>query len=257
MKTLWKVLGVIGLLLAFSVPMVIGKLAGRSLSNIFYSSKKEVTVDEMLLKAANALNAKLPIMVDSETRLDSASGTNKNLRYNYTLVNYPKPSVSAQHLRNSLESQLVNNVCTSKEMEVFVKNGATISYAYYGNDGNQITVITVLPSQCVQVSAKTNGAINSYDLEPFIVQIYDRQTLRYAKLRFSLELLDRSYVTEVDNKLASVRDSILIILSTKTLQDIDDVKGKTLLKEEIAGTVNKIFAQKIIGRVMINEFVVQ
>jgi len=257
MKTLWKALGVIGLLLAFSVPMIIGKLAGSSLSNLFHSSKNEVTVDEMLVNAASELNANLPIMVDSETRLDSASIINKNLRYKYTLVNYAKPSVSAQNLRTSIESQLVNNVCTSKDLEVFVKNGATISYAYYGNDGNEITEISVLPSQCVQISAKANVATISYDLEPFIVQIYDGQTLRYVKLRFSLELLNRSYVTEVVNKLGSVRDSILIILSTKTLQEIADVKGKSLLKEEIADRVNKIFTQNVISRVMINEFVVQ
>lgn len=109
-------------------------------------------VDEALIEAASQLNAKLPMMVDSDTRLDNTMGLNKTLRYNYTLVNYTASSVSAADINNALGQKILNQVCTSKEMRGFIKNGVTVSYAYHGNEGSQITVISVDPSQCGSAS---------------------------------------------------------------------------------------------------------
>jgi hypothetical protein len=148
MKTVWTVLGGIGLVLVILFSGAIGKLVGKGAVDSYYSGKKEGFIDEALLKTASEINSKLPMMVDSETRLDSTVGLNKSFRYNYTLINYASSSVSASELNSALGQKLINNVCTSKEMQVFVKNGVTVSYAYFGNDGNQVTIISVAPSQC-------------------------------------------------------------------------------------------------------------
>lgn len=149
MKMVWKVLGGIGLLLAIAFSGEIGKFVGKASVDSYYSGKKEGFIDEALLKTANEINSKLPMMVDSDTRLDSTAGLNKSFRYNYTLVNHTSSSVSASDLESALGQRLINKVCTSKETQVFVKNGVTFSYAYFGNDGKQVTVISVTPSQCV------------------------------------------------------------------------------------------------------------
>ena len=87
-------------------------------------------------------------MVDSETQLDNVIGVNNIFRYNYTLVNYSSSDISAQDIKSSMEEKIINNVCTTEEMQVFIGNGVTVNYAYYGNKGKLITVISVLPSQC-------------------------------------------------------------------------------------------------------------
>jgi hypothetical protein len=148
MKTLWKILGGIGLLLVFAFSGAIGKLVGKTSVDSYYAGKKEGSIDEVLFQTASKLNEKLPMMVDSETRWDSTIGINKAIRYNYTLINYSASNITAQDLNNALGQKIVNNVCTTKAMQVFVKNGVTVSYAYYGNEGKQITVISVVPSQC-------------------------------------------------------------------------------------------------------------
>ena len=148
MKTFWKVLGGIGLLLVIVFSGAIGKLVGKSSVDNYYSGKKEGTIDGVLLQTSSKLNEKLPMMVNSETRLDSTVGTNKTMRYNYTLINYSATNISAQDISKALGQKLVNNVCTTKSMQIFVKNGITVSYAYHGNEGKQITVISVAPSQC-------------------------------------------------------------------------------------------------------------
>ncbi len=148
MNTFWKILAGIGAVVVILFASAIGKLVGKSAVDSYYSGKQEGITDEVLLKTANDLNAKLPMMVDSETRLDSSVGLHHSFRYNYTLVNYTSFDISAADLRDAMEQKLINSVCTTTEMQVFIKNGVTVSYAYYGSDGRQISVISVSPAQC-------------------------------------------------------------------------------------------------------------
>lgn len=113
-----------------------------------YTQNTSTPIEEMLPKFASQLNAKLPMMVDAGTRLDGVMGVNKTLRYNFTLLNHSSSSITDQDVRNVLQRKIENNVCTSQETLSFIKNGVTLSYAYYGNEGKQISVISVSPSQC-------------------------------------------------------------------------------------------------------------
>jgi flagellar FliL protein len=98
---------------------------------------------------------------------------------------------------------------------------------------------------------------NIYPLEPFIVNIYDGQELRYLKVKVELEMVTPAVKTEIDGRLASIRDAILILLSAKTLQDIQDVQGKNSLKDEILGAINKNIPPGKIAKVYFTDFVVQ
>ena len=98
---------------------------------------------------------------------------------------------------------------------------------------------------------------NIYPLEPFIVNIYDGQELRYLKVKVELEMVSPAIKAEIDGRLAPIRDSILILLSAKTLQDIQDVQGKNALKDEILGAINKNIPPGKISKVYFTDFVVQ
>lgn len=110
-------------------------------------------------------------------------------------------------------------------------------------------------------AAGTAGAAaptaNIYPMDPFIVNIYDGQELRYLKVKVELEMVSPAIKGEIDARLAQVRDSILILLSAKTLQDIQDVQGKNTLKEEILGAINKCIPPGKIAKVYFTDFVVQ
>jgi flagellar FliL protein len=101
------------------------------------------------------------------------------------------------------------------------------------------------------------AASNIYPLEPFIVNIYDGQELRYLKVKVELEMVGVGVKSELDTRLAAIRDSILVLLSTKTLQDIQDVQGKNQLKEEILGAINKNIPPGKVAKVYFTDFVVQ
>jgi flagellar FliL protein len=98
---------------------------------------------------------------------------------------------------------------------------------------------------------------NIYPLDPFIVNIYDGQELRYLKVKVELEMVSPAIKTELDGKLAAIRDSLLILLSAKTLQDVQDVQGKNTLKEEIMTAINKSIPPGKIAKVYFTDFVVQ
>jgi flagellar FliL protein len=100
-------------------------------------------------------------------------------------------------------------------------------------------------------------AANIFPLDPFIVNIYDGQELRYLKVKVELEMVGPAIKTEVEGRLAPIRDSILILLSAKTLQDVQDVQGKNALKDEILGAINKNLPPGKIIKIYFTDFVVQ
>jgi flagellar FliL protein len=105
--------------------------------------------------------------------------------------------------------------------------------------------------------AAAGPAANIFPLEPFIVNIYDGQELRYLKVKVELEMVSPAVKAEIDGRLAPIRDSILILLSAKTLHDIQDVQGKNALKDEILGAINKNIPPGKIAKVYFTDFVVQ
>lgn len=96
-----------------------------------------------------------------------------------------------------------------------------------------------------------------FPMDPFIVNIYDGQELRYLKVKIELEMANTGLKTELEGRLAPIRDAILVVLTTKTLQEVQDVQGKNQLREEILTAISKIVAQGKVTKVYFTDFVVQ
>ncbi len=105
--------------------------------------------------------------------------------------------------------------------------------------------------------AATPGASSVFSLEPFIVNIYDGQDLRYLKVKIELQMANPAIKAELEGQLAAIRDAILVVLTTKTLQEVQDVQGKNQLREEILAAISKIVAQGKVSKVYFTDFVVQ
>jgi flagellar protein FliL len=104
--------------------------------------------------------------------------------------------------------------------------------------------------------AKPGGG-TIYPLEPFIVNIYDGQEIRYLKLKVEFDMANSEVKGDLDGKVAPLRDAILILLTTKTMQEIQDLQGKNTLREQILGAVNKIIPPGKVTKVYFTDFVVQ
>jgi len=104
---------------------------------------------------------------------------------------------------------------------------------------------------------KAAGAGTIYPLEPFIVNIYDGQEIRYLKLKCEFEMSNAEVKPELDSKVAPLRDAILILLTTKTMQEIQDLQGKNTLREQILAASNRVLSPGKVTKVYFTDFVVQ
>jgi flagellar protein FliL len=96
-----------------------------------------------------------------------------------------------------------------------------------------------------------------WNLEPFVVNLMDNGGERYLKVVMQFEVSDPTIIPELDLVKPRVRDSILDLLSSKTLADLADAPGKQRLREEIILRVNNAISRGRIAKVYFTEFVIQ
>jgi flagellar FliL protein len=96
-----------------------------------------------------------------------------------------------------------------------------------------------------------------YPLDQFIVNLVSNNADRYLKCKIDLELDSPDLQKEVDKKLPAIRDAIIQILSSKTVEEIQTAKGKEKLKEEIKRKLNEMLTTGEIRNVYFTEFVIQ
>ena len=96
-----------------------------------------------------------------------------------------------------------------------------------------------------------------YPLDGFVVNLLSNSSSRYLKCKIDLELDAPELQEEVDKKLPAIRDLIIRILSSKTVEEIQTSKGKEKLKEEIKRKINEILTTGEIKNVYFTEFVIQ
>jgi flagellar FliL protein len=96
-----------------------------------------------------------------------------------------------------------------------------------------------------------------FSLETFIVNLADVERSRYLRVTMDLELAQSSDTNKVNERLPQVRDRILMILPSKTFEDVASVEGKSALRDEIIGKLNSLFPRAVVTNIFFTEFVVQ
>lgn len=95
-----------------------------------------------------------------------------------------------------------------------------------------------------------------YQLDPFIVNLFDDRGVRYLKVRLDVEVWD---LTEEDmvKETPKIRDSLIVLLSSKKYEEIGTLEGKARLREEILFRLNRILGEGKAKEVYFTDFVVQ
>ena len=96
-----------------------------------------------------------------------------------------------------------------------------------------------------------------YPLDTFTVNLKSDSGRRYLKATMSLELSGEELSVELDAKSAVLRDRIIRILSSKTLEEISSRKGKKKVSEQIMNTLNSLITDGQIKGIYFTEFVIQ
>jgi flagellar FliL protein len=99
-------------------------------------------------------------------------------------------------------------------------------------------------------------ASTMFKLDPFIVNLFDDRGVRYLKVRLDVELWDTTD-EQMLKKLPKVRDSLIVLLSSKKYDEIGSLEGKARLREEILFRLNRILGEGKAKDVYFTDFVVQ
>lgn len=105
---------------------------------------------------------------------------------------------------------------------------------------------------------KTETFIGSlFALDPMVVNLEQSKGKRYLKVKMSFELNKEAVQEEIKARLPQLRDAILLMLSSKTFDDVSTVEGKLALRDAILTRVNGLLTTGFIQRIYFEEFIVQ
>lgn len=92
-------------------------------------------------------------------------------------------------------------------------------------------------------------------LETFIVNLAESKGRKVAKVNIELELQGNDIADEIDKRKAQVRDIIIILLSSKTYDEVSTREGKESLRNEIKEQLNSFLTTGEISAVYFTEFI--
>ena len=104
---------------------------------------------------------------------------------------------------------------------------------------------------------KVNAPGAIYDIEPFIVNLADTPDVRYLKLTVKLELESQDTSAELASRIPQLRDTILVLLTSKDSASIRTPQGKFQLRDEITQRVNSLLPKPGVRAAYFTDFVVQ
>ncbi|EMG38205.1 flagellar basal body-associated protein [Desulfocurvibacter africanus PCS] len=94
-------------------------------------------------------------------------------------------------------------------------------------------------------------------LPTFIVNLADPLGRRYLKITLDVEVINDKAARDLTAKEARIRDAVILLLSSKSYQDLSTMESKILLKKEVAERLNQALGGPQVLRVYITEMVVQ
>ncbi len=94
-------------------------------------------------------------------------------------------------------------------------------------------------------------------LEPFLVNLADKDARRYLKVKIDREVENQKAVKELEKSLPLIRDQLIFLLSSKSYPEIATPEGKHQLKKDIMARLASMPAGKKISAAYFTEFVAQ
>lgn len=97
----------------------------------------------------------------------------------------------------------------------------------------------------------------THALDPFVVNLSDVENPRYLKVIMQLELGSEELKPELEKNMPQVRDEIIMLLSSKSFDDLSTSPGKRSLKRSIIECVNRHLTTGRVSNVYFSDFVIQ
>ena len=96
-----------------------------------------------------------------------------------------------------------------------------------------------------------------HEMDPFIVNLLGDRGKRYLKAKLDLEVENEHVNSELKKRTPQLRDAILLLLTSKTFEDVDKPEGKIQLRNELIARINQLLKGGTVRTLYFTEFVVQ
>lgn len=96
-----------------------------------------------------------------------------------------------------------------------------------------------------------------FPIESFIVNLAGSEGKRFLKVTIDMELDKAEVADEAKARLPQIKDSILVLLSSKTFEEVYTVQGKFKLRDEIISRTNSFLKTGKVKNIYFTEFVIQ
>lgn len=154
---------------------------------------------------------------------------------------------------------------------LIILGGAVVAILMMGSDDEQATASSapqvkeksaeMKPKRSSDADMEDSRKLNQigllYPLDTFTVNLKSDSGRRYLKVTMSLELEGAELSLELDSKAPVLRDRIIRILTSKTLEEISSKKGKQKVSDQIMDTLNAMISDGQIKGIYFTEFVIQ
>jgi flagellar FliL protein len=124
---------------------------------------------------------------------------------------------------------------------------------------NKISQMPLDPSKVAEVPVEEDENVIGplYTLDTMIVNLAGNGGKRYLRVTMALELSEPESVATIESRLPQIRDVVLMILATKTYDDVSTTDGKIALRNQIMEKINTLMTKGRVNNIYFTEFVVQ
>ncbi len=93
-------------------------------------------------------------------------------------------------------------------------------------------------------------------MEMILVNLAGSRGQSIAKVSLEFEVDNEAVIKEIEKRKPQIRDVLITLLSSKSLNEISTIEGKDSLREEIRDTVNRFLTKGKIKRVLFTDLMV-
>ncbi len=129
------------------VAVVLGTLA--LITSFIIGLQQGSDTDLALSEEMKMINKSLPSMVDNDTRLDHVSIQDKDVYYNYTLVNWLAADLDVTRFTSVMTPKLKTAQCANEETIPLLNEGRKLVYMYRDKSSKPVAKIVIEKSDCL------------------------------------------------------------------------------------------------------------
>lgn len=105
--------------------------------------------------------------------------------------------------------------------------------------------------------AKEHTQVFYVDFEPIIVNLLDPTGKRYLQVRLTLEIPNQKLEEEIRKKEAVIKDTIITVLSGKTVEEVIVPEAKDKIKQELLTKINEVLGEEVVTNIYITQYIVE